>query len=127
MRPAPTGAGAQRARRRASRGVSPPAASLAAGAPGGRHPPAQRPPRRGGEKAGSRAASSLAPSLNASVLHLMRPGCGLLNHPPRNRAAARAEPGVPRGRRSGGKGARGVCPAKTGGAPSRALWLPRHL
>ncbi|XDA76961.1 hypothetical protein R6Z07F_007105 [Ovis aries] len=70
-------------------------------APGLRDRPAHRPrpPRTDGEKAGGRDESSLAPSLNSSVLHLLRPGCGLFSRRPPNRggfesrarAAKRAE------------------------------------
>lgn len=83
MKSTSTGAGAERAPPQASRirpADSPPPP------PQRRNQPAHRPPQLRGseEKAGNRATSSLAPSLNASVLHLLCPGCGLLNHWPRN-------------------------------------------
>lgn len=68
--------------RRALRGDSP-RAPQPQGAETPCAPPADA--SRSGENARSRVASSLAPSLNSGVLHLLRPGCGLLNHRPKIR------------------------------------------
>lgn len=40
------------------------------------------------------SASSLAPFLNFSVLHLLSPGCGLLNHRPQNRGSRESRAGA---------------------------------
>lgn len=98
--------------RRALRGDSP-RAPQPQGAETPCAPPADA--SRSGENARSRVASSLAPSLNSGVLHLLRPGCGLLNHRPKIRAAARAELGLSSRQRSSGKGAQRAgrqCPVR---------------
>lgn len=40
------------------------------------------------------SASSLAPFLNSSVLHLLIPGCGLLNHRPPSRGSRESRAGA---------------------------------
>lgn len=72
-------------------------------APGLRDRPAHRPRRLNGcRRQGSVETVLLAPSLNSSVLHCWCPGCGLFSRRSKS-GVARAEPGLPRGRRRSGR------------------------
>ncbi|XP_042811620.1 uncharacterized protein LOC122230035 [Panthera leo] len=86
-----------------------------------------RPIRRSGEKAGNRATSSLAPSLKASVLHLLRPGCGLLSHRPLNRGSRESRAWAAKRPAEGRERNAGSRPGKAPRALSRVRWRPRHL